>query len=68
MDAAFVADTEDALGSSASIFRFPYVPFPENPPVVGMTDYDHLRGYVHSDTLHWSYGGAKGREVSGSRR
>ena len=26
-----------------------------------MTDYDHLRGYLHSDTLSWSYGGVKGR-------
>jgi phosphoglycerol transferase len=61
-DRAFVSQTERVLGRSASIFQLPYVPFPENPPVVGMTDYDHLRGYIHSDSLRWSYGGVKGRE------
>jgi hypothetical protein len=62
-DRAFVAETEHVLGRSASIFQLPYVPFPENPPVVGMTDYDHLRGYIHSDSLRWSYAGVRGRET-----
>ena len=61
-DRAFVARAERVLGRSASIFQLPYVPFPEYPPVFGMVDYDHLRGYVHSDSLRWSYGGVKGRE------
>jgi phosphoglycerol transferase len=39
----------------------PYVPHPEYPPVLRMTDYDHFRGYLHSRTLHWSYGMIKGR-------
>ncbi|MCJ7439407.1 MAG: hypothetical protein MUP97_16820 [Acidimicrobiia bacterium] len=61
-DRAFVAEAEHVFGRSASIFQLPYVPFPEYPPVFGMVDYDHLRGYLHSDSLHWSYGGVKGRE------
>jgi phosphoglycerol transferase len=27
-----------------------------------MTDYEHLKGYLHSSTLRWSYGGVKGRD------
>src|SRR5262249_3877446 len=27
-----------------------------------VTAYDHLRGYLHSKNLHWSYGAIKGRE------
>ena len=26
-----------------------------------MADYAHLRGYMHSNTLRWSYGAVKGR-------
>src|SRR5262249_9783693 len=37
------------------------VPFPENPPVVRMQDYDHLRPYLHSRRLRWSYGAVRGR-------
>ncbi len=61
-DRDFVEGIEAELGADASIFQLPFVPFPENPPVNRMTDYDHLRGYLHSDTLTWSYGGVKGRQ------
>jgi len=27
-----------------------------------MVDYDHVRPYLHSDHLRWSYGAMKGRE------
>lgn len=43
------------------VFQLPYVPFPENPPVNRMVDYDGLRGYLHSDDLRWSYGAIRGR-------
>ena len=26
-----------------------------------ISDYDHFRGYLHTETLNWSYGGMKGR-------
>jgi phosphoglycerol transferase len=39
----------------------PYVPFPENPPVNKMLDYEHFKGYLHSAALKWSYGAVKGR-------
>ena len=61
-DAAFVKEIEAAVPRQAMIFQLPIVPFPENPPVVRMVDYDLLKGYLHSDTLRWSYGSVKGRE------
>jgi phosphoglycerol transferase len=61
-DAALVRQIESELGSNAVIFQLPVVPYPESPPVERMTDYEHLKGYLHSPTLKWSYGGVKGRE------
>lgn len=62
VDEAYVAQIE-RLFRGGRIFQLPYVPFPENGPVVNMTDYDHLRGYLHSRTVRWSHGGVKGREA-----
>lgn len=61
-DAAFVSRIESAEPTHAMTFQLPYVPFPENPTIYKMTDYDHLRGYLHSKNLRWSYGAIKGRE------
>jgi phosphoglycerol transferase len=61
-DRAFIERIEAQLPRNAMIFQLPYVPFPEHPAVVRMTDYDHLRGYLHSKALRWSYGAMKGRE------
>jgi phosphoglycerol transferase len=43
------------------VFQLPYVPFPEGNSLFGMTDYALFRGYLHSTTIHWSYGTMKGR-------
>ncbi len=60
-DGSFVARIEKIVPKGAAIFELPYVPFPENPPVVRMTDYELGRGYVQSNDLRWSYGQMKGR-------
>ena len=60
-DEAYFHSLEGTLGAGAAVFTLPYAPFPENPPIVNMGDYNHLRGYIHSD-LRWSYGGAKGEQ------
>jgi phosphoglycerol transferase len=62
-DAAFVAAVEGRLPAGAPVLQLPYVPFPEYPPVHAMPDYDHLRPYLHSHSLCWSYGAVKGREA-----
>jgi phosphoglycerol transferase len=62
-DQQFVNSIEAALPTGAMIFQLPYVPFPEYPKVHKMADYDHLRGYLHSKNLRWSYGAMKNRET-----
>lgn len=61
-DANFVSQIEAKVPRDSMIFQLPYVPFPENPPVQKMGDYELFRGYLHSKTLRWSYGAMKGRE------
>ncbi|RCX19016.1 hypothetical protein DFP94_10532 [Fontibacillus phaseoli] len=62
-DKSFVERIEKSLPTGALVFQFPYVPFPENPPVNFMGDYELLKGYMHSDSLRWSYGAMKGRKA-----
>ena len=37
-------------------------------PPYGMQDYDPFRGYLHSDTLRWSYGAMRGRSGDWARQ
>jgi phosphoglycerol transferase len=60
-DASFVSQIEHSVPKNSMIFQLPYVPFPENPPVNNMEDYDLFRGYLHSQDLRWSYGTMRGR-------
>ena len=60
-DEAYFERVEQRFGVGTPMFALPYVRFPENPPNYDMTDYEHIRGYLHSDLL-WSYGGVKGEE------
>jgi phosphoglycerol transferase len=64
-DAQFVQQIQSSVPSDSMIFQLPYVPFPENPPVNNMGDYDLFRGYLHSQDLRWSYGTMKGRVGDG---
>jgi phosphoglycerol transferase len=61
-DEAWVDDVDAALAEDAAVLQLPYVAYPSSPPVERMVDYDHVRPYLHSDDLRWSYGAMKGRE------
>jgi phosphoglycerol transferase len=61
-DGDWVDAVDAALPDGAAILQLPYVPFPSSPPVQRMVDYDHVRPYLHSDDLRWSYGAMKGRD------
>lgn len=61
-DEAFVRKIEEVLPRGAMVFQMPYLPFPESPAVNKMNDYNHLRGYLHSETLRWSYPAMRGRD------
>ena len=61
-DRRFFREIEEKLGPGGKVFCLPYAPFPEIPPVNAMSAYDHMRGYLHTDALAFSYGSMKGRE------
>lgn len=58
---SFISSIESGLKPGAMVFQLPYVPYPENPPVFAMADYDHLKPYMQSSKIHWSYGAVRGR-------
>jgi phosphoglycerol transferase len=68
-DGAFVAAIQARLPRGAGVFQLPYVPYPEGYPLTATSgnvpsfnsSYELVRGYLHSDTLRWSYGAMKGR-------
>ena len=61
-DQKFMRQLQAALPREAMIFQLPFVPFPESPKLGRMFDYDHARGYLHTDSLRWSYGAMRGRD------
>jgi phosphoglycerol transferase len=61
-DADFVRRVEASMPPGACIFQLPYMAFPESLPSGCVLNYDHLRGYLHSKTLRWSFGGMRGRD------
>ncbi len=62
-DDVFVKRVEASIPAGSMIFQLPYIQFPEVPRVERMYDYDHLRGYVHSKNLRWSFGTIKNRDT-----
>ncbi|HEV7461744.1 MAG TPA: hypothetical protein VGN78_14490 [Solirubrobacteraceae bacterium] len=60
-DGTLVAAIERRLPHNAMVFQLPYQGFPESKPIQRMTNYDQVRGYLHSHHLRWSYGAMQGR-------
>jgi phosphoglycerol transferase len=60
-DRSFTFAMQNALPHGAMIFQLPVMKFPESWPINEMGDYEHLRPYLYSSTLHYSYGSNKGR-------
>ena len=60
-DAEFVSRIESSLPPGAMVFQLPYMTFPENGPLHRMTqDFEHVRPYLHSTKVRWSYGAING--------
>jgi hypothetical protein len=57
---AFVTEAQIMLPEGGAMLQLPYVSFPENGPINGMGDYEHLRPYLSSTSLRYSYGAVKG--------
>ncbi|HEY8504046.1 MAG TPA: hypothetical protein VIL46_05650, partial [Gemmataceae bacterium] len=62
-DRAFVRRIEAALPRGAMVFQLPYAHYPEHTGQHRMGHYAHLRLYLHSASLRWSFGAMRGREV-----
>jgi hypothetical protein len=60
-DRLFVAGLEAVLPEGAMLFQYPPIDFPEGRPVGRTGEYDHLRPYLFSTRLRWSFGADKGR-------
>jgi phosphoglycerol transferase len=60
-DSAFFTRIERALPEGAMVFQLPYVAFPISQPLNRMGPYDHVRGYLHTRKVRWSYGALNGR-------
>lgn len=61
-DAAFVWRIEAVVPEHARIWQLPEMAYPEDEPFHRMGSFDHFRGYIHSRTLHWSFGPMRGSE------
>jgi phosphoglycerol transferase len=62
MDRDFVKAIEESLPRGAAVYQLPYSPFPEPPPINELGTYSLAVGFLHSESLNWSYGGMKGRQ------
>ncbi|MGE5473042.1 MAG: hypothetical protein ACM3UU_02340 [Ignavibacteriales bacterium] len=60
-DRDFFQKVEASVPKGSKIFQLPYQTFPGGGPVVNMKEYEHLKGYIHTETLRWTYGAMKGR-------
>lgn len=60
-DATFVQSIENSLPQGSMIFQLPLSSFPEGPRPHRLNTYDHLKGYLQSRNLRWSFGAMKGR-------
>jgi hypothetical protein len=62
--AAFFNPIEAELPPGGMIFQLPFIAFPESISYDHYHDYDHLRPYLVSKSLRWSYGSMRGRAGS----
>ena len=61
VDEDFAATMQDRFPAGTKVLQLPYMSYPENGPVVGLGDYDLLKGYLHSSGVRWTYGAVRGR-------
>jgi phosphoglycerol transferase len=61
-DRNFVRTMESSLPRGAMVLQLPYDPFPEAGNLNRMSRYDHMRGYLYSHNLRWSFGVMQGRD------
>lgn len=61
-DKAFVKNIEENVEEGAMIYQLPYHEYPEGGQQYEMYDLELFKGYLHSDTLKWSFGVSYGSQ------
>ncbi len=51
------------LEKGSMVFQFPFMEFPEVGPIKKMGDYEHLRPFIHTNDIKFTYGNNKGRGI-----
>src|SRR5262249_5123747 len=64
-DAIFVRAVESSVSPGAMVLQLPYMRFPESGGWPGRppSDYEPLKLFLHSRSVHWSYPAMYGREA-----
>jgi hypothetical protein len=66
-DKNYYNNIEKIVGNG-SVFCLPLIPYPETLHVGTLNGYDHVRGYLHTGAVKWSFGAIKGREADQLQR
>lgn len=59
-DASYGDAVEDAVPADGIVLQLPFMAFPESESINDITDYDPLRGFLHTSSVRWTYAGVKG--------
>ena len=59
-DEVFFHQLDALLPDQTLILQLPFMAFPESSTIHQMTDYSHLRAFIHTHHLRWSYGAVRG--------
>lgn len=59
-DRTFFAELEQNAGENSMVYMLPYMSSFENGSAGNVSDYEHFRGYMNTETIRWSYGGLNG--------
>ena len=57
----FFSLVQARMPAGGLVFQLPYQTFPEAGNTPRWSDYSHMRGYLHTRSIGWSYGSMKGR-------
>ena len=60
----FVQALDKVCAENSAILQMPFTAFPETPPVGDMGPYEHMKPFLYSDRLRWSYASMRGRAAS----
>ena len=60
----FYNEVEASVPAGTMVYEIPFMLFPETPPINNLHDNSQFEAYIYTDTLKWSYGGVRGRDMS----